>query len=101
MEVVFIVFFTLILLCNLLLYREFRKISDCKEVIEKVLTQSLKSSKDTLDQCSEFKSIIREMNRKIPPQPNQLPQSTMKPNNWDSVREAFKGPVRAEANERA
>ena len=31
--------------------------------------------------------------------PSQLPQSPIKPNNWDSMREAFKGPVRIE-NER-
>lgn len=31
---------------------------------------------------------------------SQSPQSPMKPNNWDSIREAFKGPVRTEGNER-
>lgn len=33
-------------------------------------------------------------------EPTQSPTKPIKPNNWDSVREAFKGPVRIEINER-
>lgn len=96
MEVVFIVFFTLIILCNVLLYREIRKISDCKTLIEETLAQTLKSSKSTLEYCLSFQNEIISLNRKIPSQPNQLPQSTMKPINWESMRKAFKGPVKVD-----
>ena len=30
----------------------------------------------------------------------ELPNSPIRPNNWDSIREAFKGPVRVETHER-
>ena len=59
------------------------------------------SEKISSEMISEIKELIEKNDRSILAL-RELLESTkpMKSNNWDSVREAFKGPQRIEVNER-
>lgn len=88
MEVFCIILLMLLLVGNFLLYRETRKISASLKTFE---------SKQA-DHTIYLKHIFDIVNSI--PQANGAPQTPIKPNNWDSIREAFKGPTRVEINER-
>jgi len=99
MEVFCILLIKLSLICSFLHYRQIRKLSSSMESIQNTLNEIGEDTGKTLDYCCAFHETLLDLNEKLSSLPSQAPQSPIKPNNWDSVREAFKGPVRVD-NER-
>lgn len=102
MEVFCIVLLKFSLLCNFLLYRQVRKIN----AVQKLSQNHQKETKESLDILLEDFGIFHSkvdtfLNSAdlLSREPTQASTKPIKPNNWDSVREAFKGPVRVD-NER-
>ena len=114
MEIIFIVSFTLAsLLVQYFMYRQVRKVNAHLEILSKnqskldeslvgdlegvekslvLLSQKVQSLPDTIkDDLHRTLLTFRETLEATKP---------IKPNNWDSFREAFKGPTRVEINER-
>lgn len=96
MEVLFVSACIVLTTLNFLLLR------DIKKIVLKL--QSNESEQEEVkeivsDLIKDIRSLKTQMGSLSLPE-SQSPQSPMKPNNWDSIREAFKGPVRTEANER-
>lgn len=87
MEVFFILLLLLIMIACAYIFACVKVIAD----------HSIKVHEKEEEILNQINNIYRLLN--TTPLPSQLPQSPIKPNNWDSIREAFKGPVRVE-NER-
>lgn len=88
MEVFCIVLLKFSLLCNFLLYRQIRKINAAQVISQNLHRETHQALSDIVDQIDNISSL-----------PPQAPQPPIRPNNFDSLREAFKGPVRVD-NER-
>jgi hypothetical protein len=97
-------FFDILILC-LLSYSIYQNFA---------MSKKIKTSAETLDALYENQEILLKdfgiFHTKVDhflsktdfssQEPTHAPTKPIKPNNWDSVREAFKGPVRIEINER-
>jgi hypothetical protein len=102
MEVFCIILLKLSLLCNFLLFKQVRKITAVQ-----ILSQNhQKETKESIDILLEDFGIFHSkvdtfLNTAdlLSREPTNSTTKPIKPNNWDSVREAFKGPVRVD-NER-
>jgi hypothetical protein len=88
MEVFFTVLLVASLIGNFFLSKSIREIRAAQKISDS-------KQEDLKIYLTNIFDIVRSI-----PLPSQLPQSPIKPNNWDSVREAFKGPVRVDLNER-
>jgi hypothetical protein len=99
MEVFCIVLLKFSLLCNFLLYRQIRKIN----AAQKLSQNHQKETKENLDILLEdfgiFHSKVDTFLNSADLLSRDSAKAPMKPNNFDSLREAFKGPVRVD-NER-
>jgi hypothetical protein len=98
MEVFCVVLIKISLLLLYLLYRRVGKLSSALHDAQKCLdylrndTDSIKERLGSFNhQLDEFSLVLKHP---------QATNKSIKPNNWDSMREAFKGPVRIEINER-
>ena len=89
MEVFYIILLKLSLLMNLLLFRQMRKVISFQK-------SSQDLHKETHAYLDDLSNHVESLDKKV----SKTDSSPMKPNNWDSVREAFKGPTRNEVNER-
>lgn len=78
-----------------------KKIASLEEVqtrIWNVLNEETESLEETTE---KIENIAKSIDRQLLDLKEVFQATTpIKPNNWDSVREAFKGPVRVEINER-
>jgi hypothetical protein len=99
MEVLFILMFFFSLGSNIFLFRRFAEIRMSLVTLRNSQIQSNNNSVRILDYCFDFDSKLDDIEEKISSHQNQPPQAPIKPNNWDSVRKAFQGPVRVD-NER-
>lgn len=81
-----------IFLTQYILFREIKKGLVCQKISninQRDMYETLVNLKTRIDQ-----SILTA------PKDSQDATKPIKPNNWDSMREAFKGPVRIDINER-
>ena len=75
-------------------YQQMKQLNEHHERIDYVL-KCYREDQKLLRECFEaMEDTLADMSKPTPPTP------PIKPNNWDSVRSAFTGPVRAEVNER-
>lgn len=88
-------FLTFLILCSLTMnFVLSKRIRDV--IAEQKLSESRQG--DHLIYLKNIFDLVNNINS-VTSLTSQPPQSPIKPNNWDSMREAFKGPVRIE-NER-
>ena len=92
-------------LSQYVLYRELRKASACLEISLKnhqEIESQLDAIRNKLTEIDHsFVALNAEQRRTLLDFKDSLETTKpIKPNNWDSVKEAFKGPVRATINER-
>lgn len=91
-----------IISCLIFLILNFLMLWDVKKVLNSIPTH-ICNGEDIKESLTDLLQDIVSLDNKIQSLSSlasQSPQSPMKPNNWDSIREAFKGPVRTEGNER-
>ena len=104
MEVFCVVLFFLTCFSNFFIYNELQKISDMHKITKKLqrdtydvlneLCNNFEKLDDVVIDCQFKLNVLSEELKAA-----ELPNRPIKPNNWDSVREAFKGTTR-EINER-
>lgn len=91
------IYYIILILCNIAIqsyvFKEIYKLHKHDHIILRkissdliCLQQKVNNLNCKFDSCSSLTS--------------DSPKQPIKPNNWDSIREAFKGPVRVEVNER-
>lgn len=105
MEVFCIVLFFFSCLCNFLLYKELRKLSAAHEISQKLIQESHEVLNELCEDLGRIDDHVVDCNNVLHMlskdfKQAESPNKPIKPNNWDSVREAFKGPTRVEINER-
>lgn len=102
MEVFFILLLSFSLLSNFLLYMQMRKMTNSQLLSEKLHKENKESNDILLKDFGIFHSKVDTFLSTadlLSRDPTQSPTKPIRPNNWDSLREAFKGPVRVH-NER-
>jgi len=92
----------LIISCLIFLILNFLMLWDVKKLLNSIPTH-ICNGEEIKESLTDLLQDIVSLDNKIQSLSSLASQSTqspMKPNNWDSIREAFKGPVRTEGNER-
>lgn len=87
MEVFFIILVNLTLIFKFFTYREFTKMTAMQKQTDTKVNELLKSMEIILTDSEIFHKKLDDL---LPSQPN----SSTKPNNWDSMRKVFSRPVR-------
>jgi len=109
MEIFFYILFTCLLLASLVVNVAVLKSISSLETLNEFFQRKFVTTLDVHGE--DFDSLERQINvlEQVNTDNNRSLQAILerldaakpiKPNNWDSVKEAFKGPVRVEINER-
>lgn len=105
MEVFYFVLITSALLCNIFLIKKVRELSTASTETHKLhllcygkidrLQDDLNSVDEKVTALGNSLDLLSLASKA----PTETPMKSFKPNNWDSMRAAFKGPTRVEINE--
>jgi hypothetical protein len=98
MEVFFTIMLTLSLICSLLMYNQLLHVCASQYVSEIHLKESKEKMGVLIEEYVVFHSKVESFLAKAEPLSQEPAHSSTppKPNNWDSIREVFKAPVRVE-----
>ncbi len=90
------------LLLNFVIYKKFIERKKAQEAFHERLVNEISRNSENIDHVSmKVDAMANGLDRSMLSL-KELQETTkpIKPNNWDSVKEAFKGPTRIEVNER-
>ena len=94
MEALFIFLFFVCLISNILSYRRCKEIRYDINSIENSVRECNYHYRKIIDNLTELEDSLNKIYEHTSSLPSQLPQTPIRPNNWDSMRKAFQGPVR-------
>lgn len=102
MEVFCIVLLKICLISNFFIHRKLKKIVECQKISNAYCFETRQYTDNLYENITHLNEQTENLANKISkistPAPD--PIKPIKTNNWDSVREAFKGPTKVEFSER-